>query len=273
MAYKLIDAAQARWRAVNAPHLVAGQNGTRTATSCGKVSAGRTSAPGEPDGVAVQPGRWRRPGTVGGHCGTTQSPRCPHGSGSYRLSGVGLHGGPTWRHRVVLCPPSKSADTKILVAHASHGEGSPYDTRASGIVFAPPRNGVKLPVQRYLPNQTVHQAESRCCRYLKRHNRVRPCEVATQCTSRFSDPWRAPAMRSCASLDLAPAFWPLAMTRGETGTAGYGINCEAVCIRYDDMKIRRVICSTNASTSYPREASAGRSAAASRTVSSAWPHR
>lgn len=71
--------------------------------------------------------------------------------------------------------------------------------------------------------------------YWMRHRRVRPCDVATRCrsvfTERDSSCTSGPRYEIVRHLDPSPPFWPLTVNRDLT--SGYGITCEATCIRYE----------------------------------------
>jgi hypothetical protein len=71
---------------------------------------------------------------------------------------------------------------------------------------------------------------------LMQQNRVRPCDIATWGSSFFTEcdaSQVGAGYEIVRRFELSPPFWPLTTTRGGTGVSGYGVNCDAVCIRYE----------------------------------------
>lgn len=65
--------------------------------------------------------------------------------------------------------------------------------------------------------------------------RVKPFELATQCRSVFTERHNSrtsgPRYEIVRHLEPSPPFWPLTVNCDQP--AGYGITCEATCIRYE----------------------------------------
>lgn len=71
--------------------------------------------------------------------------------------------------------------------------------------------------------------------YLMQRSRVRPYDVATRCRSAFTERdtsrTSGPRYEIVRHLEPSPPFWPLTVNRDSR--SGYGINCEATCVRYE----------------------------------------
>jgi hypothetical protein len=71
--------------------------------------------------------------------------------------------------------------------------------------------------------------------YLMQRSQVRPYDVATHCQSAFTERdtsrTSGPRYEIVRHLEPSPPFWPLTVNRDNR--SGYGINCEATCIRYE----------------------------------------
>ncbi len=67
-----------------------------------------------------------------------------------------------------------------------------------------------------------------------RRNRVPYYSIATQCRTRLitHHAFEGPKQEILRHFELAPPFWPLTVNRDSAPLAGYGVNQEAVCIRY-----------------------------------------
>lgn len=74
-----------------------------------------------------------------------------------------------------------------------------------------------------------------------RKNRVRHYDlVAERWTGSVTGPYRAgPRSEILHNYELAPPFWPLTTSRGRAALAGYGVNRDALCIRYEQMTLPR----------------------------------
>lgn len=75
--------------------------------------------------------------------------------------------------------------------------------------------------------------------YLMRSSRVRPYDLVAQCWTRSITRHRSDGPRNEIShhYELAPPFWPLTISRGTAGLAGYGVNRDAACVRYEQMTL------------------------------------
>lgn len=75
--------------------------------------------------------------------------------------------------------------------------------------------------------------------HLMRSSRVRHYDLVAQRWTRAITRHRSDGPRNeiLHHFELAPPFWPLTIDRGTAGWAGYGVNRDAACIRYEQMTV------------------------------------
>ena len=68
---------------------------------------------------------------------------------------------------------------------------------------------------------------------------VRAHDLAARCWTRSltRHQFEGPRREVWRRYELAPPFWPLTVHRGAAGLTGYGVNREAVCVQYQQIKL------------------------------------